>query len=308
MAQTVSFQYLGSGGRLDRILTDQLGEMTRSRIQKLIKDGRAAVNNQTITKTGHKLEGGESISLEIPDPAPVDIEPENIPLDILYEDSNILVLNKSAGMVVHPSVGHDSGTLVHAILHHLPDLEGIGGERRPGIVHRLDRNTSGVLLVAKNDYALQHLQRQFKDRKVKKKYRALTDGHPPTPEGIIEMPVGRDPSHRKRMAVTPESRGKMAVTVYRTIEKFDRHSFLDIDLKTGRTHQIRVHLSYIGSPVAGDTVYGFKKRTIPLKQRFFLHAYTLRIVPPGKDNEVTFTAPMPPGLENVLTWLLERDK
>ncbi|MBN1266243.1 MAG: RluA family pseudouridine synthase [Anaerolineales bacterium] len=293
---------------MDQILTEHLEATSRSRIQQLIKQGLAEIDGKEVTKTGYRLEGGETVKLMVPDPAPVDLLPEDIPLDILYEDSNLLVINKQAGLVVHPSVGHESGTLVHAVLFHVPDLEGIGGEKRPGIVHRIDRFTSGILLIAKNDAALIDLQRQFKERLVSKQYAALVDGHPPTPEGRIEMPVGRDPSHRKRMSVTTPSRGKMAVTVYRTAEVFENHTLLDIELETGRTHQIRVHLAYIGIPIAGDTVYGYKQRTVPLKQRFFLHASSLSFTLPGEEKITTFNAPLPSGLENVLIWLREREK
>ncbi len=273
----------------------------------MIRSECATVDGKVITKTGFKLEGGERLVFTIPDTAPVDLIPESIPLDILYEDGNILVINKQAGLVVHPSVGHESGTLVHAVLHHAPDLEGVGGEKRPGIVHRLDRYTSGIILVAKNDAALQDLQDQFKNRQVSKKYLAMVDGNPPTPTGRIEMPIGRDPSHRKRMSVTTPKRGKMAVTIYRTVETFDNHALLEVDLLTGRTHQVRVHLAYLGIPVAGDTVYGRKKRTVPLKNRFFLHAASLSFRLPGNGEEVNFTAPLPSGLENVLAWVRSRE-
>jgi len=308
VSREIRLRYEGAGSRLDHFLSSEIKDTSRSRIQHLIREGHASVNGKVQLKTGFKIENGDDVGLNLPDPVPVDLLPENIPLDILFEDNNLLVINKPAGLVVHPSVGHDTGTLVHAVLHHVPDLEGVGGEKRPGIVHRLDRYTSGVLLVAKNDFALQNLQEQFKARSVRKRYLALVDGIPPTPTGRIEMPVGRDPSHRKRMAVTPPARGKMAVSVYRTLEEFDNHALIEVELETGRTHQIRVHLAYLGTPIAGDTVYGYKKRSIPLKQRFFLHAASISFIPPGSDHRATFNAPLPSGLENVLAWLRTREK
>ncbi len=307
VANTIEFTYEGGSDRLDLVLTNRMSDYTRNRIQQMIRSECASVDGKVITKTGFKLEGGEHLAFIIPDTAPVDLQPEPIPLDILYEDKNILVINKQAGLVVHPSVGHETGTLVHAVLHHVPDLEGVGGEKRPGIVHRLDRYTSGIILVARNDAALLDLQEQFKNRQVSKTYLALVDGNPPTPTGRIEMPIGRDPSHRKRMSVTTPKRGKMAVTIYRTVELFEDHALLEVDLLTGRTHQVRVHLAYMGIPVAGDTVYGRNKRTIPLKHRFFLHAAALTFRLPGSGEEVSFTAPLPPGLENVLAWLRTRE-
>lgn len=307
LPEKYAFVHEGESGRLDRILTDRFGQYTRSRIQQLIRAGHACVNGARITKTGYKLEGGSNVEFTVPETVPVDLEPEPIPLDVLYEDENLLVINKPAGMVVHPSAGHDSGTLVHAVLHHVSDLEGVGGEKRPGIVHRLDKYTSGIILVAKNDRALHDLQKQFKQRTVAKTYLALTDGVPPTSTGRIEMPIGRDHRNRKRMAVTTPEKGKMAVTMYRIVEQFTKHAMLEIGLETGRTHQVRVHLAYIGAPVAGDTVYGRRKRTIPLKQRFFLHASKISFTLPSTGDNVTLEAPLPPGLENVLAWLRKRE-
>jgi len=307
VANTIEFTYEGGSDRLDLVLTNRMSDYTRNRIQQMIRSECASVDGKVITKTGFKLEGGEHLAFIIPDTAPVDLQPEPIPLDILYEDKNILVINKQAGLVVHPSVGHETGTLVHAVLHHVPDLEGVGGEKRPGIVHRLDRYTSGIILVARNDAALLDLQEQFKNRQVSKTYLALVDGNPPTPTGRIEMPIGRDPSHRKRMSVTTPKRGKMAVTIYRTVELFEDHALLEVDLITGGPHPVRIHLAYMGIPVAGDTVYGRNKRTIPLKHRFFLHAAALTFRLPGSGEEVSFTAPLPPGLENVLAWLRTRE-
>src|SRR5512140_3244722 len=226
--------------RLDLYLTGCLPEFSRSRIQGLIRDGFVTVDGEAVTKTGRDLEGGEKIQVRIPPPLPVGLVGENIPLDIIFENEDLLVVNKPAGMVVHPSPGHETGTLVHAALGHSPEMEGIGGEERPGIVHRLDKETSGLIVVAKNERAHRWLQDQFRARTVEKFYLALVDGKPPTPTGRVEAPIGRNNVHRKLMAVVPAEKGRAAVTVYRTLESFPAHTLLEVHPLTGRTHQIRV--------------------------------------------------------------------
>jgi len=238
----------------------------------------------------------------IPPAEPGSLLGEAIPLDILFENEEVLVVNKPAGMVVHPAAGHVSGTLVHAALAHAPEMEGIGGEKRPGVVHRLDKDTSGVILLAKNDRAHRWLQDQFRLRRVEKVYLALVDGAPPTPLGRIEAPIGRSQVERKYMAVTVPAKGREATSEYRTLESFPRHTLLEVRPLTGRTHQIRLHLAFIGCPVAGDTVYGKKKATLPLK-RHFLHAASLTIRLPGEDIARTFEAPLPPELVGTLEYL-----
>ena len=210
-----------------------------------------------------------------------------------------MVVDKPAGMVVHPAAGHDSGTLVNAALAHAPDLEGVGGEHRPGVVHRLDKETSGLIAVAKNERALRWLQDQFRLRKVHKVYLALVDGHPPTPTGRIEAPIGRDAAQRQRMSVVPLTRGREAVSEYSTRETFARHTLLEVHPLTGRTHQIRVHMAFLHCPVTGDTVYGAKTPTLALG-RHFLHAYRLTITLPGEKTPRTFEAPLPPELDQAL--------
>ena len=288
-----------AGGRLDRVLAEMMKEHSRSRIQGLIQDGLVAVEGAVVRKNGYRLSGGENLSVCIPPPAPTELVPEDIPLDVLYEDQRVIVLNKPAHMVVHPAAGHLSGTLVHAILAHAPDLPGVGGEHRPGIVHRLDKDTSGVLIVAKDDDALHQLQAQFKERSVKKTYLALVDGTPPTPSGRVETPIGRDPRARKRMAVVAGSRGRAATTVFRTEKRFAQHTLLRIQILTGRTHQIRVHMAYLGCPVAADRVYGRNRATIDL-DRQFLHAQSLTLSLPGEKSPTTFEAPLPADLTRVL--------
>jgi len=285
--------------RLDKFLTGVLPEFSRSRLQNLIKKGNVQVNGEIILKTGYTLEPGMEVEIRIPAPEKSDLEPEPIPLDIIFENDDVILINKPAGMVVHPSAGHVEGTLVHAALAHAPKLKGVGGIRRPGIVHRLDKDTSGLIVLAKNDRAHQWLQNQFKDRQVEKIYLALVDGKPPTPQGRIEAAIGRDSTHRKKMAVTPPHKGRQATSIYKTIRKYEQHTLLEVNPLTGRTHQIRVHLAFIGCPVAGDVVYGRRNPTIPL-QRHFLHAFRLSIVIPGEATPRLFEAPLPPELTGVL--------
>ena len=291
--------------RLDVFLTTCLLEFSRSRIQGLIKGGFVKVESQTITKAGRDLEAGELIEIKIPPPVPSGLVAEDIPLDIVFENEDLIVVNKPAGMVVHPSPGHDSGTLVHAALGYIPDLKGIGGEERPGIVHRLDKDTSGLIVIAKNELAHHWLQEQFKSRKVEKIYQALVDGKPPTPAGRVEAPIGRNTTHRKLMAVVPLDKGREAVSEYRTLESFPAHTLLEVHPLTGRTHQIRVHLAFLGCPVAADMVYGKRKPTVELK-RHFLHAHRLKIILPGEKQVRIFEAPLPQDLQFILDQLRQK--
>jgi 23S rRNA pseudouridine1911/1915/1917 synthase len=301
----IYFEVETPGGRLDRFLADHIPDVTRSRIQRLIRQGLATVDGIVITKSGYTLEGGEQVELYIPPPAPSTLVPEKIPLDVIYEDSNCLILNKPANMVVHPSAGHTEGTLVHAVLGYAPDLTGIGEEKRPGVVHRLDKDTSGLIIFAKHDQAHQWLQRQFKDRMVEKTYLAISDGLPPTPQGRIEVGIGRDPKHRQRMAVQPEGKSREAVTIYHELERFEQHALLELRPITGRTHQIRVHLAFIGAPVLGDKVYGKRKVSIPVKRQM-LHASRLLITLPGKRKPSEFKAALPPDFDGILSQLRAR--
>lgn len=298
-----TFVYEGSGSqRLDKFLVEQLPEYSRSRLQGLIRDGWVYVDEQPAQKTGQALEHGMVVRVEFPEPEPTQLIPEAIELDILYEDDNLLVVNKPAGMVVHPAAGHRSGTLVHAALAHAPEMEGLAGEKRPGVVHRLDKETSGIILLAKNDRSHRWLQDQFRRREVEKTYLALVDGQPPTPSGRIEAAVGRNPRQRKQMAVLPAGQGRPAVSEYFTRQQYRQHALLEVHPITGRTHQIRVHLAFIGCPVTGDTVYGRSRPTLPL-ERQFLHAYRLRIRLPGEKSARLFEAPLPQPLEELLATL-----
>jgi 23S rRNA pseudouridine1911/1915/1917 synthase len=288
--------------RLDKFLVGLLQEFSRSRIQALIEDGLVEVNGRAAKKAGQTLESGFKVTVRIPPRAPTGLVAEAIPLDIVYENDDLVVVNKPAGMVVHPAAGHSSGTLVNAMLGHDPEIEGIGGEERPGVVHRLDKETSGLILLAKNERAHRWLQDQFRLRKVDKTYLALVDGKPPTPSGRVEAHIGRDPSHRKRMAIVSESRGREAISEFKTAESFRQHTLLEFHPLTGRTHQIRLHCAFLGCPIVGDQVYGRKKSSVEIS-RHFLHAYRLKLVLPGENEARLFKAPLPVELEQALASL-----
>lgn len=293
----------GEENRLDKFLTEKLPDHSRSRLQAIVKQGGVQVNDQPVSKTGLILEVGDSISITIPDATPMNLEAEDIPLDIVFENDDLVVINKPAGMVVHPAPGHYSGTLVHAALGGIGDLQGIGGELRPGIVHRLDKDTSGLIIIAKNEKSHRWLQDQFRLRKVEKIYLALVDGKPPTPTGRVEAAIARDAAHRKQMAVVSEGRGRSAVTEYRTLKQFSEHTLIEAHPLTGRTHQIRLHMAFLDCPISGDLVYGRKKPTVEIK-RHFLHAQKLTIVLPGESDPRTFNAPLPVELQDVLDKLI----
>ena len=276
--------------RLDLYLSRATG-LPRSQIQRLIEAARVLVDGRTL-KSSAIIRPGQRISVTIPPPQPSVLTPEPIPLDILYEDKDLLVLNKPAGLVVHPAPGHPAGTLVHALLHHCPDLPGIGAERRPGIVHRLDKDTSGVMVVAKTNAAIASLAGQFKARRVKKTYLALVQGEIRQTEGRIAAAIGRHARDRKRMAVRTR-RAREALTTYRVMKRLDGRSLLQVDPETGRTHQIRVHLSAMGHPVVGDKVYGGRKERALAAGRQLLHAWKLGLFHPRTHAWMEFEAPIP---------------
>ncbi|UCF62000.1 MAG: RluA family pseudouridine synthase [Anaerolineaceae bacterium] len=300
--QRLRFKTSSPGGRLDVTLVTHAPDFSRSRLQQLIRSGFVKVDDEVIIKPGFRLDGGETVEVIIPPPIPSKLQAESIPLDIVFENEDIMLINKPAGMVVHPSAGHASGTLVHAALAHAPDIMGVGGEKRPGVVHRLDKDTSGLILLAKNDTAQNELQAQFKKREVGKTYLALVDGGPPTPAGRIEAPIGRDPGHRKKMKVLSPGKGREAISIFHVLESFPRHTLLEVNPKTGRTHQIRVHLAFLGCPVVGDRDYGQRKPTLPV-ERMFLHAAALTFTLPGDDQARSFEAPLPSDLKMVLDQL-----
>ncbi|HHS96515.1 MAG TPA: RluA family pseudouridine synthase [Chloroflexi bacterium] len=287
------------GERLDRFLADRLPDLSRAQVQRLIKTGRATVNGRP-AKPAYRVEPGDRIVVQVPEEAEPVIRPEPIPLQIVYEDEYLLAVDKPAGMVVHPGAGHSTGTLVNALLAYCPQVADVGGVDRAGIVHRLDKDTSGLLLVAKDPETHAALQRQFKHRQVRKTYLALVEGRVYPKEGIIEAPVGRDQRARKRMAVTRT--GRPAVTQYRAVEYFRDHTLLQVRPHTGRTHQVRVHLAWLGYPVVGDRVYGRRRQSL-LPHRHFLHAQELVFTHPVTKEKVTLTAPLPLDLKAVLTRL-----
>ena len=248
------------------------------------------------------IEAGAEVQVRIPPPEPTGLIAEEIPLDIVFENDDLLVVNKPAGMVVHPAAGHSSGTLVNAVLGYDPEFGEISGEERPGVVHRLDKETSGLIVMAKNDAAHRWLQDQFRLRKVEKVYLALVDGAPPTPTGRVEAAIGRDPSHRKKMAILPPGKGREAISEYKTLESFKSHTLLEFHPLTGRTHQIRLHCAFLECPIVGDKVYGRKSQSVQL-DRHFLHAARLKITLPGEKKPRQFEAPLPEELEEVLVEL-----
>ena len=299
----LSFRYEAAQPlRLDKYLVECMPDFSRNRLQSLIKDGKVTVNGLPAHKTGQMVEAISTVQISLPEPVSTALIPESIALDIVFENEDLMVVNKPAGMVVHPAAGHFSGTLVHAALAHAPQMAGIGGEQRPGVVHRLDKDTSGLILLAKNDAAHRWLVNQFKDRKVEKIYLALIDGHPPSRMGRVEAPIGRSSAHRQMMAVVPPSHGRQAITEYRTLESFPEHTLIEAHPITGRTHQIRVHMEFLGCPVVGDTIYGRRQASLRLN-RFFLHAARMTIHLPGEKEPHFFEAPLPPDLVKVLEQL-----
>ena len=291
--------------RLDKFLAEHLEEYSRSYIQKMITEGGVSVDGFPIYKKAELLNPGAEVEVTIPPAKETMLVGEDIPLDILFENDDLIVINKSAGMVVHPALGHASGTLVQAVLGYAPEIEGVGGIKRPGLVHRLDQNTSGVIMLAKNDRTHQFLQGQFQARSVDKQYLALVDGRPPTPQGRVEVAIGRDSKFRQRMAPALDRDGKEAVSEYFTQEVFPDHTYIKVSILTGRTHQIRVHMAFLGCPVVGDTVYGRKNPSIKI-QRQFLHAFQLSILIPGDEEKRTFEAPLANELFEVLDLLRTR--
>lgn len=291
-----------SGMRLDKFLTEIYPDQTRSFLQKLVKSGEIKVNGKPVIKAGFVVEGGDQVSASIPTPQAVEIEAENIPLDILYEDADVLIVNKPKGMVVHPSAGHYSGTLVNAIMYHCADsLSGINGEIRPGIVHRIDMDTTGALIICKNDAAHVDIAEQIKEHTVTRRYRGIVCGVVKEDEGTIEGAIGRHPTQRKKMAIN-EKNGKPAITHYKVLQRFAKYTYMEFRLETGRTHQIRVHMASIGHPLLGDEVYSNRKSPFKLQGQT-LHAKTLGFIHPTTGEYLEIDAPLPEYFEHLLTVL-----
>jgi len=282
------FEALGDGRRLDVLLSETTG-LTRSRVATLMEEGLCLVDGKVEKKAGAKAKPGQQVRLTLPAPKPAIPQAEDIPLEIIYEDADLAVVVKPCGMVVHPAAGNEDGTLVNALLHHLDSLGGIGGELRPGIVHRLDKDTSGLLLVAKNDAAQLALSQQLQDRLMEKHYRALVDGNFKEDAGRVNEPIARSKKDRKKMAIDPE--GREAITDWQVLARGRGVTLVDVHILTGRTHQIRVHMKHLGHPVCGDPIYGSPRGAkVP---RLMLHAYSLSFTHPTTGERMTFTAPLP---------------
>jgi len=290
----------GTKCRLDHFVLEQEPiHLSRSQIRKLILEAAITVNGQAV-KPGYWIKPADVITIIVPEPRPSELAAEAIPLDILYEDDQLLVVNKPAGMVVHPAPGHDEGTLVHALLHHCQNLSGIGGVQRPGIVHRLDRDTSGLMVVAKTDEAHQHLSDQLSRREVTRIYYTVVHGRFSALAGHIDASIGRHRKDRKKMAVVPEEYGRDALTLYQVLEQYAAHTLLKVQLKTGRTHQIRVHLKHIQHPVVGDPVYGRSSSKNLGMSRQALHAKGLRFLHPGTGQEMEFDTDLPEDMASLI--------
>lgn len=286
-----------TGIRIDKYLSDELEGISRSYIQKLMEEGNITVNGKAV-KSNYKLRLQDQVFISLPEPEELNIEPENIPLSILYEDEHLLVVDKPKGMVVHPAAGHYTGTLVHALLYHCKDqLSGINGVLRPGIVHRIDQNTTGALVVCKSDSAHRHLADQLKVHSITRKYRAIVHGNVKEDQGTIHTTIGRDPKDRKKMA--PNVPGKDAVTHYQVLERFGNYTYMEFTLETGRTHQIRVHMRSIGHPILGDDIYGPQKCPFKLEGQT-LHAMVLGFIHPATDSYMEFQAPLPDYFQKLL--------
>lgn len=295
-----------TAGRLDKVISDMLKDVSRGHIQTTIQAGQVTINGEVCLKPSTKLSPGDRVEIRLEKETEETLLAEDIPLNVLYVDENVIVINKPAGMVVHPGAGNQNGTLVNALLYRWPEIRDVGEAGRPGIVHRLDKETSGVLIVARNQEAYKWLVKQFKTRKTVKKYLALVDGHPPTPSGRIEANIGRDEIHRQRMTVK-YGKSRAAVSEYQTVQCYTRHTLLEVQPHTGRTHQIRVHLAFIQAPITGDKVYGRRKLSIPI-DRFFLHANKLAIVLPGDKEATEFVAPLPEDLREIIKNVEKLDK
>ncbi|NEQ20924.1 MAG: RluA family pseudouridine synthase [Microcoleus sp. SIO2G3] len=293
--------------RIDRYLSQELPDLSRSRIQQLIEQGSVQINGKACTSKKAMVQLGDRISLAIPEASPLDLQPEAIPLDILYEDDSLIIVNKPAGLVVHPAAGHKTGTLVNALLAHCPNLAGIGGVQRPGIVHRLDKDTTGAIAIAKTDQAHQHLQAQLKAKTARREYLGVVYGATSSDNGTIDQPIGRHPVDRKKMAVVPvEKGGRLAITHWQVQERLGNYTLMYFQLETGRTHQIRVHSAYIGHPIVGDPVYSAGRSVGVNLPGQALHAWRLTLQHPVSELRIEVTAPVPKTFNTLLDVLRKR--
>ena len=291
-AYTLTTELCDEGLRLDRFLSEELEDHSRSFLQKLIKEGLVTVDGKPV-KANYRLSAGQQVSVQVREPEEVNIEPQEMPLDILYEDGDVCIVNKPKGMVVHPAAGHYRDTLVNGIMYHCQDsLSGINGSLRPGIVHRIDKDTTGALIICKNDKAHSCIAEQLKEHSITRRYRAIIIGNLSEDEGTVDAPIGRHPTQRKKMAVN-RNNGKRAVTHYRVLARFRGYTYIECRLETGRTHQIRVHMASIGHPLLGDTVYGPAKQAYPSLEGQTLHAMVIGFVHPTTGAYMEFVAPLP---------------
>ena len=302
----INLQVTASDDRLDRYLSQQLTQLSRSRLQQLIEQGCVRVNGEVCVSKKAAVKAGDRIHVEIPAVQPLELKPEAIPLDILYEDDSLLIINKPAGLVVHPAPGHSEGTLVNALLAHCPNLPGIGGVQRPGIVHRLDKDTTGAIAIAKTDFAQQHLQAQLKAKTARREYLGIVYGAPRLPNGTVDLPIGRHPTDRKKMAiVSVEKGGRTAITHWQVKERLGNYTLVHFQLETGRTHQIRVHSAHIGHSIVGDPIYGSGRSIGVNLSGQALHAWRLKLQHPLTGEAIEVTAP-PPAEFNTLLEVLRR--
>ncbi|WP_104547325.1 RluA family pseudouridine synthase [Chroococcidiopsis sp. TS-821] len=304
---SVNIQVQTKGDRLDRYLAQQLPDLSRSRIQHLIEQGQIQLNERVCTSKKIAVKPGDRITVEIPDAEPLDLQPEEIPLDILYEDDALLIINKPVGLVVHPAPGHAGGTLVNALLAHCSNLPGIGGVQRPGIVHRLDKDTTGAIAIAKTDFAQQHLQAQLKAKTARREYLGVVYGVPKSESGTVALPIGRHPVDRKKMAVIPvEKGGRSAITHWQIQERLGNYTLMHFQLETGRTHQIRVHCAALGHPIVGDPVYSSGHSVGVNLPGQALHAWKLRLQHPVTGETIEAIAPLPATFATLLEVLRRR--
>ena len=303
----INLQVEENSDRIDRYLSQELLDLSRSRIQQLIEQGNVQINGKVCTSKKTTVQLGDRISFTIPEVIPLDLQPEAIPLDILYEDGSLIIVNKPAGLVVHPAAGHESGTLVNALLAHCQNLAGIGGVQRPGIVHRLDKDTTGAIAIAKTDQAHQHLQAQLKAKTARREYLGVVYGATSSDNGTIDQPIGRHPVERKKMAVVPvEKGGRLAVTHWQVQERLGNYTLMYFQLETGRTHQIRVHSAYIGHPIVGDPVYSAGRSVGVNLPGQALHAWRLTLQHPVSEERISVTAPIPKTFNTLLDVLRKR--
>ena len=307
MSSQIDLSVEETSDRLDRYLADQVTDLSRSRLQKLIEQGHVQVNGEVCTSKKLEVKLGDRIQIDIPAAQPLELQAEDIPLDILYEDDSLLILNKPAGLVVHPSAGHEAGTMVNALLAHCLTLPGINGVQRPGIVHRLDKDTTGAIAVAKTEQAFHHLQEQFRTKTARRDYLAIVYGAPPQESGTVDQPIGRHPVERQKMAVVSEEKGRRAITHWRVKERLGNYTLMEFELETGRTHQIRVHSAFIGHPIVGDLTYGSGRKSVNVNlPGQALHAWRLRLRHPLTEDWVVAIAPLPSTFTKLLEVLKRR--